>query len=61
MLSHATSATERAKKSGGNTFSRFDATTVQSDTGRRSLLEDLRAAVERQELVLYFQPQVSLF
>ena len=61
LLSHAMSATEQAKKSGGNTFSRFNATMVQSDNGRRDLLKDLRDAVERQELVLYFQPQVSLF
>ena len=61
LLNHAMSATERAKKNGGDTFCRFDASSAQKDSGRRDLLKDLRLAIERDELVLHFQPQVSLF
>lgn len=61
VLSHAMNATERAKAGGGNNFCRFDATTARSVSGRRELLNDLHLAIERDELVLHFQPQVSLF
>ena len=61
LLSHAMNATERAKAAGGNDFFRFDASMASSVSGQRDLLNDLRLAVERNELVLHFQPQVSLF
>ena len=60
LFSHAMSATEHAKKAGGNTFRRFDAMTVDSAHGQRDLLRDMRGAIERQELVLHYQPQLSL-
>lgn len=61
LLNHAISATERAKRSGGNTFLRFDPSSSPGDNGRRDLLRDLRGAIERHEFVLYYQPQVSLY
>jgi EAL domain-containing protein (putative c-di-GMP-specific phosphodiesterase class I)/CheY-like chemotaxis protein len=61
LLTHAMNATERAKAEGGDDFRRFDAATAQNVTGRRELLGELSRAVERDELVLHFQPQVSLF
>lgn len=61
LLSHAMNATERAKSGGGNSFCRFDAQTASSASGRRELINDLRLAIERNEMFLHFQPQVSLF
>ncbi len=61
LLSHAMAATELVKTGGGNSFFRFDPTTASSASGRRELLNDLRLAVERGEMVLHYQPQVSLF
>ena len=61
LLSHAMNATERTKTSGGNSFCRFDATSAGSVSLQRETLNELRLAVERDELVLHFQPQVSLF
>ena len=61
LLSHAMAATERAKTDGGNRFYRFDVATASSVNGRRELLQDLRHALENGEMVLHFQPQVSLF
>ena len=61
LLTQAINATERAKADGGDGYRRFDASTAQHVSGRRELLGELRLAVERDELVLHFQPQVSLF
>ena len=61
LLSRAMNATERVKTLGGNGFSRFDLATASSASGQRDLLNDLRTGIERGEMVLYFQPQVSLF
>ena len=61
LLSHAMNATERAKAGGGNHCCRFDATTASSASGQRELISDLRLAIERNEMFLHFQPQVSLF
>ena len=61
LLSHAMNATERIKAGGGNDFCRFDATSASNLSERREMLNDLRLAVERDEMVLHFQPQVSLF
>lgn len=61
LLSHAINATEQAKTEGGDTHCRFDATTASTVNVRRELLSDLRQAIDRNELVLHFQPQVSLF
>lgn len=64
LLSHAMIATERVKTSGGNNFCRFEAKTAKdSNTPNtpRLLLGELRQAVKCHEMVLHFQPQISLF
>lgn len=61
LLSHAMNATERAKTAGGNEVRRFDAVAASSVSGQRELLHDLARAIEHGELVLHYQPQVSLF
>ena len=61
LLNHALSATERVKTKGGNGFFRFDTAVADRLSGRREVLESLRLAIGRGELLLHFQPQVSLF
>jgi len=61
LLMRAMSATAKAKREGGNEACRFEAAMVLVDSGRRELLVDLRKATERGEMILHFQPQVSLF
>lgn len=61
LLSHAMSATGRAKTEGGNRYYRFDSTAASVITGRRKLLNELRQAIDHGEMVLYYQPQASLF
>ncbi len=61
LLTHAIAATESAKAAGGNAYYRFDASTSGSASGRRTLLNELKRAIERNELILHYQPQVSLF
>jgi diguanylate cyclase (GGDEF)-like protein/PAS domain S-box-containing protein len=61
LLSRAMNATEQAKAGGGNTYYRFDSTAARSASVQRELLNDLRQAIEGNELVLYYQPQISLF
>lgn len=61
LLSHAMNATEQAKSSGGNHSRRFDPASASTVSGQRQLLNDLPLAIERGELMLHFQPQISLF
>ena len=61
LLSHAINATEQAKTAGGNSCCRFDTSTASIASGRRNLLNDLPQAIEGDQLMLHFQPQVSLF
>jgi len=61
LLSHAIAATEYLKENGGNAFCWFDATSAKRASGRRELLNELRWGIERNEMVLHFQPQISLF
>ena len=60
LLKAADTAMYHAKKSGKNNFvyyaSEMDATSVD----RLTLENDLRKAIERNELVLYYQPQVDI-
>lgn len=60
LISHAINATERAKALGGDHYARYDAT-AGNFSERRERLNELRQAIDREELVLHFQPQVSLF
>ncbi|MBV5336766.1 MAG: EAL domain-containing protein, partial [Deltaproteobacteria bacterium] len=61
LLSHAISATEQAKTEGGNNYCHFDSTSAQIASAQREILNELYQAIDRGELVLHFQPQVSLF
>ena len=61
LLAHAVNATERVKAAGGNNFRHFDAATAGGASGRRGMLRGLRQAIDNNEMVLHFQPQVSLF
>ena len=61
VLGHAMSATEQVKSDGGNNTHRFDAAIANSASVRREVLSDLHFAIERNELVLHYQPQVNLF
>ena len=48
------------KSDGGNAFSRFDTLAANRRSLHRELLSDLHQAIECNELVLHYQPQVSL-
>lgn len=57
LMTNAMSATLRAKRRGGNDVCQFEAAMAEDESGRRELLQ----AVTRGEMVLHYQPQVSLF
>jgi diguanylate cyclase (GGDEF)-like protein/PAS domain S-box-containing protein len=61
LLSRAINASEQAKTRGGNTCFRFDGSAARSTSAQRELLNELRLAIEGQQLVLHYQPQISLF
>ena len=60
LLGCARSATHDAKEQGGNRSCRFDAGMAERSGERRRLREELQRVAERGELVLHFQPQLSL-
>ncbi|SIR29510.1 PAS domain S-box-containing protein/diguanylate cyclase (GGDEF) domain-containing protein [Aromatoleum tolulyticum] len=60
LIGCARSATHDAKAQGGNRSCRFDADMAERSGERRRLREELQGVVERGELVLHFQPQLSL-
>jgi diguanylate cyclase (GGDEF)-like protein len=59
LLQNASAALRRARQQGGNSYQFY--TTDMNATARKllQLENDLRQAVEREELVLFYQPQVS--
>jgi diguanylate cyclase (GGDEF)-like protein len=60
LLRQADAAGQMAKQHGGGTIHHFDET-MQARALRRAVVEDaLRGATERDELVLHYQPEVSL-
>jgi diguanylate cyclase (GGDEF)-like protein len=59
LLKNADTALHHAKKEPGTGFRRFEMWMDQSLGERRSLERDLRAAVEHNQLVVYFQPQFT--
>ena len=60
LLRNADAAMGRAKEGGGNCFLFFDQTMNKAATERLDLETALRKAVERQEFVVHYQPQVRL-
>ena len=60
LIRNADAAMYRAKDSGRNTYEFFTAEMQQLAMQRMGMERDLRFAIERQEFVLHFQPQLSL-
>ena len=60
LLRKADSAMYRAKQVGKNTYRFYSEVEGEEDTARVELEQELRRAVERQEFVVYYQPQVSI-
>jgi diguanylate cyclase (GGDEF)-like protein/PAS domain S-box-containing protein len=60
LLKHADLAMYQAKSRGRNNFQFFDATMDLRAARRLSLESSLRAALEREELQLYYQPKLDL-
>jgi len=60
LIKHAAIAMYRAKEAGRNNFQFYTAAMNERAMERLRLESDLRNAVEREEFVLHYQPQVSL-
>jgi diguanylate cyclase (GGDEF)-like protein len=60
LLAKADAAMYEAKSSGRNTFRMYSPDTAMYDPASLSLENELRLAIERDELLLHFQPQVNL-
>ncbi|MDP2827273.1 MAG: EAL domain-containing protein [Sulfuricellaceae bacterium] len=60
LLKNAAAAVYRAKASGGNNFSFYAAEMNAHSLALLNLENELRHALERDELLLYYQPQLSL-
>ena len=60
LLNHANTALTQAKQQGGNQYQFYTTAFNIGSSDRLALQSSLRHALERQELLLYYQPQVSL-
>jgi diguanylate cyclase (GGDEF)-like protein/PAS domain S-box-containing protein len=60
LLKHADMAMYRAKKAGRNSYQFFDRQLLNKAREELSLEREMRQAVENDEFVLYFQPQLDL-
>lgn len=60
LLRHADQAMVRAKEEGKNRFHLFDSEYDRHIKAHREALQELTAAFEHHELVLYYQPKVNL-
>lgn len=60
LLKNAAAAMYRAKAAGGNSFNFYAAEMNAHSLERLNLENDLRRAIERDELLLHYQPQMSL-
>ncbi|MBN3762135.1 bifunctional diguanylate cyclase/phosphodiesterase [Burkholderia sp. Ac-20365] len=58
-LTHADAAMYHAKSLGRNAYCFFDASMNENMQGQLQLTHDLRAAIERKQLVLHYQPQFA--
>lgn len=59
LLQHADLAMYQAKKAGRNTLRFFSSTMQSAVVARATLDQDLRRAIEKQQFVLHYQPQVD--
>ncbi len=59
LLQHADLAMYQAKKAGRNTLRFFNPTMQSAVVARATLDQDLRRAIEKQQFVLHYQPQVD--
>lgn len=59
LVRHADSAMYRAKENGRNNYQLFQSAMNKQITDRLALEHDLRKALEREEFVVYYQPQVN--
>ncbi len=60
LLRHADQAMYQAKEAGKNRYHLFDPTADRQVQQHRRFLDSVRQALERQELVLHYQPKVNL-
>ena len=60
LLKRAEDALNRAKNMGKNTFEYFTEELSEKTQSRLSLMADLRKALDNQDFMLYYQPQVHL-
>ena len=60
LLSGADFAMNAAKRSGGATYSSYESHSNVRAQDRTALTNDLRQAISKQELALYYQPQIDL-
>lgn len=60
LLKHADTAMYHAKTAGKNTYKYYLKTMGETGVERLKLENDLRRGIERQELVLHYQPQIDI-
>ncbi|OAS15673.1 hypothetical protein A8708_03575 [Paenibacillus oryzisoli] len=60
LTKHADTAMYSAKESGRNNYKFYNTTMEKNTYAKLSLERDLRHAIERDELLLYYQPQIEL-
>ncbi len=60
LLQKAYQAMSQAKQQGGNQYNFYQATVEEEESDVLALETDLRYALDRQELQLHYQPQISL-
>jgi diguanylate cyclase (GGDEF)-like protein len=59
LISHAALAMRTVKLGGGASYAHFDRSMAVDMREQAELLQDLRSAVERRQLQLYFQPKID--